>query len=258
MKYTYKVKIITSDKNKENISRHLNHFHSKFHSVTALRVQLIDEFKDQVPACADFDVGYFDGNQTSKVLLATEDDMNIMYQRNFPNGGLVNLWCDARVSGGTKRKRDDGYSVEQHQRDREAEYYKQLNDRYKTEYTTPQYRMWSKMLVSGLHDKGLDEPPDVVGFDDVTVTPKRPRKESLSNSLTNAAVAIVNTLSATDKPKSDPVPKPIGVSPGKSVELQMKNYEQLRYLQQLYDDHVIDKREFKEQKETILLSLRKL
>ena len=72
----------------------------------------------------------------------------------------MNLWCDARVSGrGTKRKRDDGYSVKQHERNREAEYYKQFIDRYKTEYTTSQYCMWSKMLASGLDDKGLDEPP---------------------------------------------------------------------------------------------------
>ena len=40
----------------------------------------------------------------------------------------------------------------------------------------------------------------------------------------------------------------IGVSPGKSVELWMKNFEQLRYLQQLYEDHVLDESECKEQK----------
>ena len=34
--------------------------------------------------------------------------------------------------------------------------------------------------------RGLDEPPDVISFDDIIVTPKRPRKESLSSSLTNA------------------------------------------------------------------------
>lgn len=92
--YTYKVQIITSGNKKDIIARHLNYFHTKFHSVTALRVQLIDEFKDQVPASADFNVGYFD--KTTKVLLATDEDMDTMY-RHYPNGGLVPLWCDARV-----------------------------------------------------------------------------------------------------------------------------------------------------------------
>ena len=32
-----------------------------------------------------------------------------------------------------------------------------------------------------------------------------------------------------------------GVSPGKAVDLGTKNYEQLRYLQQLYDDGILDR-----------------
>ena len=40
----------------------------------------------------------------------------------------------------------------------------------------------------------------------------------------------------------------VGVSPGKAVELHMKNFEQLRYLQQLYEDSILTT-EFEEQKE---------
>ena len=70
-------------------------------------MQIIDKFKDQIPASADFNVGYFDDNQVSKVLLVTEDDMDIMYW-HFPNGGIVTLWCDARSNAAKKRKRDEG------------------------------------------------------------------------------------------------------------------------------------------------------
>ena len=49
----------------------------------------------------------------------------------------------------------------------------------------------------------------------------------------------------------------IGVSPGKSVELRMKNFEQLRYLQ-FYEDHILDESEYQEQKRNILTAFRKL
>ena len=38
----------------------------------------------------------------------------------------------------------------------------------------------------------------------------------------------------------------------------MKNYEQLRYLQQLYDDGILSTEEYREQKELIIGSIRKL
>jgi len=49
-----------------------------------------------------------------------------------------------------------------------------------------------------------------------------------------------------------------GVSPSKVIELRMKNFEQLRYLHQLYDDGILDTKEFTEQKQNILTSLQKL
>ena len=51
---------------------------------------------------------------------------------------------------------------------------------------------------------------------------------------------------------------PVAISPGKAVELCMKNFEQLHYLQQLYEDGILTTKEFEEQKEKILSSLRKL
>ena len=38
----------------------------------------------------------------------------------------------------------------------------------------------------------------------------------------------------------------------------MKNYEQLRVIQQLYDDGIINDKEFAEQKQSILTFLRKI
>lgn len=49
-----------------------------------------------------------------------------------------------------------------------------------------------------------------------------------------------------------------GISPGKSTELRMKNLQQLRVLQQLYDDSIVSDKELAEQKEIVLTALRKL
>ena len=49
-----------------------------------------------------------------------------------------------------------------------------------------------------------------------------------------------------------------GISPGKIIELRMKNLEQLQYLQNLFEDDILDEKEYSEQKNNILSSLRKL
>ena len=48
------------------------------------------------------------------------------------------------------------------------------------------------------------------------------------------------------------------VSPSKAVDLRMKNYEQLRIIQQLFEDGILDEKEYTEQKGNILEFLRKL
>ena len=43
-----------------------------------------------------------------------------------------------------------------------------------------------------------------------------------------------------------------GVSPGKVVDLRMKNFEQLRYLQMFYEDRILSEAEYNKQKRNIL------
>ena len=44
-----------------------------------------------------------------------------------------------------------------------------------------------------------------------------------------------------------------GVSLGRVVDLRMKNFQQLRYLQQLYEDNILDNEEYVEQKRNIIM-----
>ena len=125
------------------------------------------------------------------------------------------------------------------------------------------------MICSGCHDD-YDNPPSIPAFG--STVPKKQRKENLSEALTGAAVAFAKVFSGgtqassgtSDKVGDESTPSTSnsalmpGVSPGKAVDLRMKNYEQLRYLQQLYEDGILDHKEYAEQKQEILKFLKKL
>ena len=128
------------------------------------------------------------------------------------------------------------------------------------------------MICSDLHDD-YDNLPDIPAFS--SVTPKRLRKESLSDAISRAAVAFAqalqpdnkkvgteqptvaaNTATAVAVPSTGTVS--VGISPGKSIDLRMKIFEQLRYLQSLFEDGILDQLEYVKQKRNILASLSKL
>ena len=73
--YSYKVKIINPAK-KNNVSvQYLNNHSTKFETVNALRIKLIEAFQEGVPNTLDFNVGYYEGSQQSKVWLVVSDDL---------------------------------------------------------------------------------------------------------------------------------------------------------------------------------------
>ena len=123
------------------------------------------------------------------------------------------------------------------------------------------------MVASKLHDD-MDSPPNIPAFN---CTPKRPKQsDSFASALSEAAIAFANALgdtprsdSAADLSRHNSVTESVplvsaGVSPRKAVELRMKNYEQLRYLQCLFDDSILSETKFIEQKRSILTFLKKL
>ena len=266
------MKIINPQKKSDVIVRQLHHFHGKFDSVISLRAKLIEELKEQVPNSVSFNVGYFEGQQHCKVWLVAHDDLCAMYSK-YPRG-LITLWCDSRSEPGegesvsartTKRKRDETSTRCQEKEDEVEDVYQDLWRKHADKYSTPQLRLWARMVSSNLHED-LDNPPDIPAF--CGSTPKKSRQQqSLSNALSGAAVAIVKALRNDSQSQANDttvtqtqLPSVASVSPAKSVELRMKNVERLRYLQQLFDDdvHVLTQEEYMEQKQSILSSLRKL
>ena len=153
-----------------------------------------------------------------------------------------------------------------------------LLDKHADSWDKPRLRLWARMICSGCHDD-YDTAPSLPAFSSTVPNSKR-RKDTLSEALTGAAVAFAKAVTgspqgvAQESPantlsSNTTVPGPgvsqlsstmtcLGVSPGKAVDLRMKNFEQLRYLQQLYDDGILDQKEYMEQKQDILKFLRKL
>ena len=91
--------------------------------------------------------------------------------------------------------------------------------------------------------------------------PAHSKKESFTQALTGAAEAVVKALTPSPKSVSPSVTNPsagIGISPGKSTQLRMQNLQQLRVLQQLYEEGILSDSELAEQKKIILDALRRL
>ena len=83
--------------------------------------------------------------------------------------------------------------------------------------------------------------------------PKHACKEGLSDAISGAAVVFANAMKGKEKDQERPISVvSSSVSLGQSVELRMKNYEQLRYLQELYDDRILTAEEYQEQKQLII------
>lgn len=113
--------------------------------------------------------------------------------------------------------------------------------------------------------QSYDNPPDLPAFKGPE--PKK-RRESLTEVLSGAAIVFAEAISSTvgrqptdsiKEGEHSNIPQSSSVSsPRKAVELRMKNYEQLRYIQQLYNDGILDEKEFNEQKSKILEFIQKI
>ena len=114
------------------------------------------------------------------------------------------------------------------------------------------------MIHCATHDN-YDKPPCVPMFSGSES--KRPKRDSLSDVVTDGVAALCKAL-ASQQPQPTPSASGsssvIGISPSKSVDLRMKNLQQLRYTQQLFADKILTEEEYTEQKQNILDSLCKL
>ena len=226
-----------------------------------LRAKLVEEFKEQVPDSMTFKVGYFDeGQRNNKMWVVTTDDIEGMYAAC--KAAEITLWCEGR-SGECEeptRKRRRDQSQYQEKQEEVKLITEELKEKHE-EMELPKMRLWAKMIAMNNHDS-MDEPPDIPSFNGSSGKKTcRSREPSFSGALTGAAIAFAKAVSSNTKPESvsEEHTAPVGtISPGKTVELRAKNYEQLRNLQGLYNDGILSTIEYSEQKENILKVLKNL
>ena len=112
------------------------------------------------------------------------------------------------------------------------------------------------MMSNGLHED-LDNPPRVPMI--TGATPKRPKQDPLTEALTSVATVFAKMITTPSSAQpAGATSSTVGLSPCKAADLRMKHLEQLRCLQQLMEDNIISESEFKEQKEIIIATLRKI
>ena len=238
--------------------RELHSFIGQFTSVKHLRQVLCAELSDELPS--SLNVGYFEGRHHAKKWLTTDQDLVAMNTKL--TGGDVCLWYDAaqqtsQVTVSRDRSPTRKKSSKRDNKEKEVEdIFQDLKDRHASDYSGPQLRLWARMISNGLHED-LDNPPNVPMI--TGTAPKRPKQDSLTEALTSVATVFAKMINTPSSSQSaGATSSTVGMSPCKAADLRMKHLEQLRYLQQLMEDSIISESEFKEQKEIIIATLRKI
>lgn len=78
--YNYRLKVINPKKKNSFVVRDVHQFHVQFSSVIDLKAKLMEEFQDQVPETVFFNVGYFEGCQSAKNWICSQEDLEAMYK----------------------------------------------------------------------------------------------------------------------------------------------------------------------------------
>ena len=279
--YSYCVKLLNPVRKKDSVTRELRKFRGRFRSMMEMKVRLMEEFEEHIPDTTKLSLGYMEGRQSTKRWICCEDDLRAMYTAyaSSPQREIV-LWCDSRDCDedppkNKRRKTGETMTKREETEQRVLDVAEELKDmhRDKMNLSEVQYRLWARMLVTGVHSS-KDNPPQVPMI--MGSTPRRPvtsQKKELEESLISTAATIVKASVAQNSPCSSIVQSPqinqtlnegaapqraLGISPGKISEIRSKSYTQLAPLKHLDEDEVLTLNEFEEQKEMILTGLKKL
>ena len=233
----------------------------KFESVASLRSALYHEFDDAIPVEGDYNVGFFEGKQQAKKWLVSSKDLEAMYV-HFQGKPCISLWCDGKEpaaesdeekTSNKKQKRDHGLSKRNEKEEELEDIFQNLKEKHGNEYSGPQLRLWARMIIAHTHDD-MNNPPKVSMI--TGSVQKQPRRESLTDAFASAATAIAKAISPAHSQQSDASPSlQVRCSPSKTVDIRMKNLDQLRCLQRLWEDGILTEEEFLAQKRIVLHNL---
>ena len=269
------VKIFNPKKKSEFIVRMWHDVDEAFKSTTALKLQLKDSFETDLPSNTSFAVGYFEGKSHVKRWIVDNRDLERMYSILEPRS-TINLWCEGKSTSRDSRNsrtRDAGEepTVEEppakktkatkHDQIEEVEsIVTKLKDKH-PQMPTPKIRLWAKLIHTGRYED-MDTPPDIPLITGAPASAKPKKDNSIAEALTGAATAVVKMLQGNaQSPKMsehDTSLTTTTISPMKLAHLRRSCLEDLKRVKDLHDDGVLTDREYADEKERILESLRGL
>ena len=130
----------------------------KVSTVTDLKKEIVRQLCEDVIDWEEFDIGYTCGSD--KVIhIRSKEDLKEFWKDFLKKGEKMKLWCDGlRVSRKRSRTDDDEELPKakkktnaEERADKYQEYFDSLKERYKNKYSEMQYRMWTEMLLNGMH-----------------------------------------------------------------------------------------------------------
>lgn len=257
--YSYYFRLINSKKKKDYIVKMWHDEHSKFKSLAELKIKLMDTFPMDLPASANFQLGYLEPPGSTKRWLVDQRDLKVMYDV-FKPGSKINLWSEICIEEdeppSKKRKmkqKDEDIAVQ------EDDIFEDLKKKNPT-MESPKLRLWAKLIKSGRHES-YEVPPQIPLITGGPSTNK-PKRENLTDAFAQAASAIVKVLH--DKPlsaKTSPAKSSNfsdGLSPMKAANLRRGCLEDLKKLKDLLEDGVLTESEFNLEKQQILRTLKNI
>ena len=233
----------------------------RFTTIEQLKFKLLDMFQKELPATnsTTFQIGYLEPPNQAKRWLCDERDLQKMYV-NFSSGSRITLWCEVPIP---KDDREEPPSKKRALTPREKldeglqEVLTKLKEKH-PEMEIPKLRLWAKLIQSGHHEDYIT-PPNIPLITGKVSKPKESATEGVADVVTQAATAIVKACKPPSSPnKVSNCSDTKGISPLKLVSLQRSCLEDLNKTKELYEDEVLSKEEFEEEKTRILEMLRGL
>ena len=123
-------------------------------------------------------------------------------------------------------------------------------------YSDPQYRLWARMIVNGLHSS-KESPPQVPMI--TGIVPTRPSRKFIEDTVASTVSAVVKAIASPQQSQHNSIEPQLGmgISPTKAVDIRGKCFSQLASLKKLFEESIITEDEMQEQKSSILKTLRK-
>lgn len=261
-KYTYLVRFVNPKKKSDFTLRNWYDVNEKFTSIASLKLRLMDTFPTEFSASSsmNFQIGYLEPPSQAKRWLCELRDLQQMY-KDLPSSSKITLWCETTLTKDNDSEEPPAKRRNQTPREKLEDDLQVILDKLKQQHhdmETTKLRLWAKLIQSGHHDSYTTPPniPLITGT--VAVKPKK-SKDGVANVVAEAATAIVKAIN----PPTSPTPGSDwkdgkGISPLKAVSLRRSCLEDLKKAKELYEDEVLTKEEFEEEKRRILEMLRGL